>query len=335
MKNYIKSCIALVCILANYCLSAQVKKVEAIGMTVKDMNRSVKFYHEVLGFQKIADEEFMGKEYEKLEGIFGLHTRVVRMRLGDEMIELTDYLTSGGRSIPEDAKANDLSFQHIAIVVSDMGRAYVQLRKYNVEYVSTAPQTLPATIIPAAGIKAFYFHDPDNHNLELIYFPRGKGQPKWHKENSGKIFLGIDHTAIAVSNTDSSLKFYQTLLGIERKGESFNFGTEQEHLNNVEGASLHITGLRSLSGPGIEFLQYLKPGVGKLFPADTKPDDIWYWQTILIVGDAEELCNQFKSFGYQFVSKGIVQIKSKSGKSFKAFIVRDGDGHAMLIKSGQ
>jgi len=332
MKFKIKIIATVAFILWDTAAFPQVKSVEKIGMTVSNMNVSVRFYHDVLGFQKISNEEFTGVEYEKLENIFGLHIRVVRMKLGDEMIELTDYLTSGGRRIPEDAKANDLSFQHIAIVVSDMGKAYAQLRKYNVEHVSTSPQTLPANIVPAAGVKAFYFHDPDNHNLELIYFPNGKGQPKWHSNHNGKIFLGIDHTAIGISNTDSSLKFYQALLGIEKIGESFNFGTEQEHLNNVEGASLRITGLRSGSGPGIEFLQYLKPGVGKPFPADTKPDDIWYWQTTLVTDDAEGLYNKLKAFHCSFVSRSMVEFKRGNRKPLKAFIVKDPDGHAVLIK---
>jgi catechol 2,3-dioxygenase-like lactoylglutathione lyase family enzyme len=311
---------------------AQVYKIGAIGITVRDMNTSVKFYTEVLGFKKISDKEFTGTDYENLENIFGLNIRVVQLQLGDEQIELTDYLTSGGRSIPEDAKANDLSFQHIAIVVSDMDKAFAQLKKFNVEFVSTAPQTLPKTIPPAEGVKAFYFHDPDKHNLELIYFPEGKGQQKWHIKTD-KIFLGIDHTAIGISNTDSSLNFYQTLLGIERKGESFNYGMEQEHLNNVEGASLHITGLRSPSGPGIEFLQYLKPGAGNAYPADTKADDIWYWQTTLFVDDVEQVYNKLKSGGYTFVSKGVIELKDNAGKNINAFIVRDPDGHAMLIKT--
>src|SRR6476620_12610498 len=119
----------------------QAKSIGPIGITGKDMNTSVKFYSEVLGFKKISDEEFTGSDYEQLENVFGLHIRIVRMQLGDEQIELTDYLTSGGRSIPEDAKANDLSFQHVAIVVSDMDKAYEQRRKYDVEFVSTQPQT--------------------------------------------------------------------------------------------------------------------------------------------------------------------------------------------------
>jgi catechol 2,3-dioxygenase-like lactoylglutathione lyase family enzyme len=309
---------------------AQVIKVDAIGNTVKDMKRSVKFYQEVLGFKKISDNEFSGAAYEKLKGIFGLNIRVVRMQLGDEFIELTDYLTTGGRSIPEDQKSNDLFFQHIAVVVSDMDKAFEQLKKFNVEYVSTAPQTFPVTNVAAAGIKAFYFHDVDNHNLELIYFPKGKGNPKWQTAN-GKVFLGIDHTAIGVSSTENSQKFYVDLLGIERKGDSWNLGPEQEHLNNVEGASLHITGFRAAAGPGVEFLQYLKPGPGKTYPADTRADDIWFWQTTLFTDDAEALYSKLKTSGYSFVSKQLVHMHGNNLHT-KSFIVKDPDGHAMLIK---
>jgi len=317
-----------------YCVSfSQISKVDAIGITVKEMNRSLQFYTAVLGFKKISDTEYAGEQYEKLKGIFGLHIRVVRLQLGEEFIELTDYLTSGCRSIPEDQKSNDLSFQHIAIVVSDMGRAFQQVKKFNVEFVSTAPQTLPKSIPGAEGIKAFYFHDPDNHNLELIYFPKGKGQTKWQTSN-GKIFLGIDHTAIGVSSTERSHQFYADLLGIERKGDSWNKGIEQEHLNNVEAASLHITGYRSANGPGIEFLEYLIPGPGKKYPDDTRSDDCWFWQTTLITGDAENLYNKLKTAGYLFVSKELVHSTQK-GIHNKAFIVKDPDGHAILVEESK
>src|SRR5678816_1465514 len=99
---------------------SQVIKVESVGITVKDMNRSLAFYTRVLGFKKISDNEYRGDNIETLNGLFGINLRIVCLQLGDEYIELTDYLTSGGRSIPEDQKSNDLFFQHIAIVVSDM-----------------------------------------------------------------------------------------------------------------------------------------------------------------------------------------------------------------------
>lgn len=326
----LKWTVAILCLFAAVIAQAQVTRVDAIAITVKDMQRSVAFYHDVLGFEKVAEQELFGDGHEQEKGLFGIRFQVVRMQLGEEAIELTDYLTSGGRSIPEDARSNDLIFQHIAIVVSDMEKAYAQLRKHGVEQVSTAPQTIPKSNEAAAGVKAFYFHDPDGHNLELIYFPTGKGQAKWQQANS-KLFLGIDHTAIGISNTEKSLAFYQKLLGLERKGESWNMGTEQAHLNFVEGASLHITGLRAAAGPGVEFLQYLKPGPGKAFPRDTKADDIWFWQTRLVVDNAQRVYEVLKKSGARMVSKGIVQLQDASGKPYKSFIACDPDGHAVQV----
>jgi hypothetical protein len=60
--------------------------------------------------------------------------------------------------------------------------------------IPTAPQRIPDSNQAAAGIRAFYFKDPDGHNLEVIYFPPGKGNPKW-KKPTNQTFLGIDHTA--------------------------------------------------------------------------------------------------------------------------------------------
>jgi catechol 2,3-dioxygenase-like lactoylglutathione lyase family enzyme len=305
---------------------AQVKKVEGVSIVVSEMDRAVRFYSDVLGFQKQGDFEVSGEYWEKLFGVFGLKMRIVKMQLGDESIELVDYLTAGGRTIPEDFKSNDLSFQHIAIVVSNMDSAYHILRKHGVTHVSTAPQTLPPSIPAAAGIKAFYFQDLDKHNLELIYFPAGKGQEKWQRAG-GRIFLGIDHTAIGVSSTTESHQFYSDIFGLERKGDSWNRGIEQAHLNNVEHASLHITGYRSAEGPGVEFLEYLFPGPGKKYPADTRADDLWNWFTKVHVKNAEKLFHALKAKGqYKLVSKELVQAKNE-----KTFVVRDPDGHAVWV----
>src|SRR5438132_5819352 len=240
--------------------------VESIGMTVSDMDRSVEFYS-ALTFQKVKDVEVSGEQYEHLEGVFGARMRIVRMQLGKEFLDLTQYLAPPGRPIPVDSRSNDLWFQHIAIVVRDMDQAFEKLRALKVQFVSTAPQTLPPSIKAAAGIKAFYFRDPDEHNLEVIYFPPGKGDPRW-QQRTDKLFLGIDHAAIGISNTNASLKFYRDVLGLRKAGESENFGTEQEHLNQVFGARLQITGMRAASGPGIDFLEYLAPRDGRPRPAD-------------------------------------------------------------------
>ena len=306
--------------------------VDAIGMTVSDIDRSVEFYSKVLSFEKVSDAEVWGTEYEHLEGVFGLRMRVVRMKLGDEAILLTEYLAPQGKPFPVETKSNDRWFQHIAIVVSDMDRAYGHLRSFHVRHASTGPQTLPAWNKGAAGIKAFYFRDPDGHFLEIIYFPAGKGDQKWQNA-AGRLFLGIDHTAIVIGNTEESLKFYRDELGMRVAGESENYGTEQEHLNNVFGARLHITGLRAPSGPGIEFLEYLTPRDGRRTPSDLKSNDIAHWQTTLVTLDASKLEQRLRAGNSTFVSPGAVVTDGKLSFG-KALLVQDPDGHTLEVIEG-
>jgi catechol 2,3-dioxygenase-like lactoylglutathione lyase family enzyme len=307
-----------------------VKAVDAVGMTVSDMDRSVEFFSKVLSFEKISDIEVHGKEYEKLQGVFGLRMRVVRMKLGDEMIELTQYLAPEGRPIPRDWRSNDHSFQHIAIVVSDMDKAYQKLRAHKVRHASTGPQTIPASNKAAAGIRAFYFKDPDGHHLEIIHFPAGKGDPRWQQKND-KLFLAIDHTAIVVSSTQNSLKFYRNLLGMRLAGESMNNGTEQEHLNNVAGARLRISGLRATSGPGIEFLEYLAPRDGRPAPKDTRANDLWHWQTTLSTVSTSATARRFNGSRARMISPAIAQISDRAFAFTKGFLARDPDGHGLQI----
>ena len=284
---------------------ALVEGVDAIGVTVTDMDRAVDFYSKVLAFEKVADTEVAGENYEHLVGVFGVRMRVVRMRLGDEFIELVEYLAPKGRPIPVDSRSNDRWFQHIAIIVSDMDKAYAWLRQNKVEHASSGPQRLPDWNKNAAGISAFYFKDPDGHPVEILQFPVDKGLDKWHKP-ADRLFLGIDHTAIVVWDTDASLKFYRDLLGMHVAGESENYGTEQEHLNNVFGARLRITALRGANGPGIELLEYLAPRDGRPFPSDEQANDVVHRQTVLVTSSAAAAAQELHRNQVHFVSSSVV-----------------------------
>jgi len=305
--------------------------VDSVDMTVSDMDRAVDFYSRVLSFKTVWGKEVAGETYENLEGVFGVRMRVVRMQLGDEFIELTEYLAPKGRSIRVDARSNDRSFQHIAIIVSDMDRAYAWLRQNKVEHVSTGPQRLPDWNKNAAGIKAFYFKDPDGHPLEVLQFPPDKGAEKWHRP-SDKLFLGIDHTAIVVGDTEESLRFYRDLLGMRIAGKSENYGTEQEHLNNVFATHLRITSLRAGSGPGIELLEYISPGDGAPFPVDEHANDVIHRQTVLVTKSADQAARDLFLAKVNFVSSGVIA-NQKDELGFRtALIVRDPDGHAVEIE---
>jgi catechol 2,3-dioxygenase-like lactoylglutathione lyase family enzyme len=211
-----------------------------------------------------------------------------------------------------------------------MDKAYAHLRANRVRHASTAPQTLPSYITAAAGIRAFYFKDFDNHVLEILSFPPDKGAPRWHElEKSGRLFLGIDHTAIVVGDTEASLRFYRDELGLRVAGESINYGPEQEYLNNVFGAKLHISGLATPQpGINVEFLEYLAPTNGRPYPQDSRSNDLWHWQTSF---ETRGIDRFFRSIKPEYISTGTVLFASPVLDFNRASVVRDPDGHAVRL----
>jgi catechol 2,3-dioxygenase-like lactoylglutathione lyase family enzyme len=313
---------------ANGAAPLPVTAVDAVGLTVSDMDRALAFYTRVLPFAKVAEHEVSGRPYELLSGLFGARGRVVRLRLGSEEIELTEFLAPRGRPMPVDLRANDHLFQHIAIVVSDIAKAYEALREHGVEHASTGPQRLPDWNPNAGGISAFYFRDPDRHFLEIINFPAGKGSPRW-QQGTHELFLGIDHTAIVVDDTNVSLRFYRDTLGMQVAGESENYDVEQEHLNNVFGARLRITALRASKGPGIELLEYLAPRDGRPAASDLRANDVAHWQTTLVTERLDALLGLARDHRAALVSPGPVDAASLPVGFRAGALARDPDGHGL------
>src|SRR5260370_5806363 len=163
---------AMFLLLAMFALSAQagVREVDVIGLTVGDLKTELMFYTNTLPFELVSIAEENGRERDALLGLSGVKLRVATLKLGDERITLTEHLGSRGSPIPADSQSYDHWFQHIAIVVRDMDKAYEQLRQQKVKNVSTAPQTLPEWNKGAGGIKAFYFRDTVNsdHGIDIL-----------------------------------------------------------------------------------------------------------------------------------------------------------------------
>ena len=309
-----------------------VSAVRSVGVTVSDLERSIAFYRDVLDFRPMSEYEVAGDEYEQLYGVFGLRVRVARLALGTETLELMQFLAPAGRPVPVDSRGNDRWFQHVAVIVSDMDRAYARLREHKVAHGSPGPQRLPDSNPNAGGIKAFYFRDPDGHYLEILQFPVGKGAAKWQPRAGQPLFLGIDHTAIVVADTDASLRYYRDELGLRVAGASDNYGPEQERLNNVFGAHLRITALRAGTGLGIELLEYLSPAGGRPLPPDTRASDLWHWQVNVGAADVAASLERLRAGRRVVVSSGVTTLTGAESGFSSGLLVRDPDGHALLLE---
>ena len=72
--------------------SGAVERIKTIGFTVGDIERAANFFANVLQFEKVADFRVVGTEYDALVGVFNANMRIVQMRLGEQIIELTQYV---------------------------------------------------------------------------------------------------------------------------------------------------------------------------------------------------------------------------------------------------
>jgi catechol 2,3-dioxygenase-like lactoylglutathione lyase family enzyme len=210
---------------------------------VADLGVAENFYCAALGFRPVS----RGAD-------------AARLVLGEESLALVQP-SPAPSPYPADSRSNDLWFQHLAIVVADMDRAYAHLCACpGWQPISTGgPQLLPAS---SGGVRAFKFRDPDGHPLELLWFPAARTRAAWQRHvDAGSLFLGIAHTALAIAETRRSLRFYAQL-GWTLRYRSLNRGTSQARLDGLEGARVRVLGLRAASpeGPGIELLAYRPPG---------------------------------------------------------------------------
>lgn len=310
--------------------SLRVTRVGCPSMSTVSLDRAVIFYTKVLDFQLLKMEDSSSSARLAPGNSAETKARTAKLSLGDECLDITEYSSPRGKPFAEDSRANDLWFEHIAIVVSNMKEAYGRVKAAHAAFVSNVPQTLPEWNRDAAGISAFYFRDPDGHYLELIHFPPDKGQSKW-RHPSTKTFLGIDHTAIAVSDTRRSIAFYRDSLHFRVAGSSENYGEEQEHLSGVFNAHVLITSLRTESGIGIELLDYVTPSSGRPIPANLHVPDVSCWQIPLEVESGPRSVNDIE----ELRNTHWIKISARDGTDREAAWIKDPDGHLLqLIRRG-
>jgi catechol 2,3-dioxygenase-like lactoylglutathione lyase family enzyme len=300
---------------------AEVLTLRTIGVTVSDLERTERFYRDTLDFHTIARKHVAGPERNTLFGVPAEAMDVLTMQLGEQQVEFTRF-EHPGHPYPADSRSPDLWFQHFAIIVSNMDAAYARVHDAGVAAISDdGPQTLPPR---NGGVRAFKFRDPDGHPLELLWFPKGQGRAMWQQRPG--LFLGIDHSAIAVSATQTSLAFYRDRLGMRVAYEVTNIGPTQDHLDGVAGAVVQITGLlpAAQDAPGIEFLNYQSPPSGR--PAlNIRADDIVHAHLTLVVDDLAEI---LASPGLRRLSASAVAMAPQTC----AASVLDPDGHVVVLE---
>lgn len=132
-----------------------------VGITVSDMERSVAFYRDVLGFEVTGTGEAFDEEDKPLD-LQGVHLLSTAMSCGNCQIELLQFLSPPG--LAEAPKMSDAGCMHMALAVDDIHAVYDKLLTAGVQ-VNAPPQK------DDSGYEWSYwmfFKDPDGTMIEVV-----------------------------------------------------------------------------------------------------------------------------------------------------------------------
>ncbi len=229
-----------------------IQRIARFSLTTADALQLSGFYEQAFGCHIVKTEHVGGTVFERLMDVRGGALKIT-LALGEQVIELLQF-DRPGKPYPEKSSASDLIFQHFAIVVSDMAQAYAQLCATPrwTPISRGGPQKLPQS---SGGVTAFKFRDPEGHPLELLAFPANNMPPAWQTSGT-RPCLGIDHSAISVSDICASIAFYKEL-GFTVMSRSVNAGPAQQNLDSIHDVQVEVVALAIHSfAPHLELLCY-------------------------------------------------------------------------------
>jgi catechol 2,3-dioxygenase-like lactoylglutathione lyase family enzyme len=304
-----------------------VSRIARLSLTTAAPGATAAFFRSALGFVERGVEERAGEDFARLMGLPGDAPAQVRLLcLGRQEVELVAFAEKG-RPYPPGSTSRDPWFQHMAIVVADMRAAYARLAAQpGWTPISTAgPQRLPDS---SGGVTAFKFRDPEGHPLELLEFPPHRTPAVWREPRGGDPYLGIDHSAIVVADTATSVAFYGAL-GFRVSGSSLNRGAEQERLDGLPGAEVEVTGLEAGVGdvPHLELLRYRAPPNGRFARTEAHGNDVAATRLVLAAQPAAR--PERPIAGPDALSSPERFAPAASGRCTAP--LRDPDGHRLIL----
>jgi catechol 2,3-dioxygenase-like lactoylglutathione lyase family enzyme len=145
-----------------------IRKLEHMALSVADMQRSIAFYRDRLGFKLIRQlDGGPDTDLGKVVGLPGCSAIIAHLMCGETMLELFEYTDPRGQPLASTLRQADHAFVHIGLQSSDVRGDYRELSGQGVEFISEPVEFRP-------GVWIVYFRGPDGEVLELRETPGGE-----------------------------------------------------------------------------------------------------------------------------------------------------------------
>jgi catechol 2,3-dioxygenase-like lactoylglutathione lyase family enzyme len=141
-------------------------RVSHVGICVSDWKRSLRFYHDVLGFRYVHELELSGEPASTLLQLEDLDFRAITLEREGLRIELLHYERPGHVRGQVPRPMNQLGLTHLSLRAEDLDAILSELEGAGVD---VREQT--RIDVPEANAKAVFISDPDGTLIELVQQP--------------------------------------------------------------------------------------------------------------------------------------------------------------------
>lgn len=139
------------------------KNIRHFGIVVQDLEKSLRFYRNLLGLEIKRDMQEEGEFIDTILGLKNVRVRTVKMvsQNGESLVELLEYASHKGKKREND-EIFDLGASHVAFTVEDVDQEYKRLRAQGISF------TCEPQISPDGKAKVTFCYDPDGVPVELV-----------------------------------------------------------------------------------------------------------------------------------------------------------------------
>jgi lactoylglutathione lyase len=138
--------------------------VSHVGICVSDLDTSLRFYCEGLGFTEVADHE-VGEEFAALMEVEGVRLRSRMIRRDGVTLELLGYVSPGTVGSSERRPMNQLGLTHLSLRVGDVESVASRIAAHGGTVVRPTRTTFA---FGEASLDFLYCTDPDGVRIELM-----------------------------------------------------------------------------------------------------------------------------------------------------------------------
>ncbi len=148
--------------------NSPITAVDHTGFTVSNLERSLAFWRDVLGFELSHRPHHTGELASEITGVPGAEISIAVLKGHGHKIELLEYVAPDDRKNDADLRPCDVGFVHVALVVDDLDAVLTRIAESGWK-AAGKPQTLTAG--PNTGKRVVYVRDPDGTTIELMQVP--------------------------------------------------------------------------------------------------------------------------------------------------------------------